>query len=454
MEEANVTNASWPYIHQFQTAVTAGNHYVFPGTEDVLVAVGMLLTNTSTETLKPFDLCNMHGKHMDLDVNLTRSPIYEATLSAHRAYTLSHQLYIWLLPVVILFGTVGNVLSFLVVRRHKKMQNFPIRIYISVLSVADTLVLYLSGFRYWVGKVTGADIKMLNDLFCAVFGGFLYHFVRHLAVWTVVVVTCERFLLLTFPTQTFTVLRRPMVIMAVLSAVIAVIDSSTLFTFRITDDCVFNDGSTTMTIQHRCVANMTVARSIWPWIDFSMYCFIPVTILCFMNIAIMFGLFRADTKRDMCKYNAIVAHSRYHSHRKFARTSSTASCESTASKLSYGKPANKKGYFTVMPLVVSTTLILLTTPITVLEIIYSDIKTADPHVVSVIRLIRTITFLLMYVNHSINLLLYVITGRTFRKELCNMFPCTTSCREQQRSNSSRDLATFNVSKNRKTKINV
>ena len=58
------------------------------------------------------------------------------------------------LPVVIGLGTVGNVLSFLVLMR-KRMRNTSVYFYLAMLACADTVVLYSSGFKTWIRLVSG-----------------------------------------------------------------------------------------------------------------------------------------------------------------------------------------------------------------------------------------------------------------------------------------------------------
>jgi len=69
-----------------------------------------------------------------------------------------------------------------------------------------------------------------------------------------------------------------------------------------------------------------------------------------------------------------------------------------------------------MLVVVSVAWLLLTTPYAVFTLCLPAFS-SDPETKSIQRLIRVICFLLMYVNHAINFLLYCLTGRKFRTEL-------------------------------------
>jgi len=72
-----------------------------------------------------------------------------------------------------------------------------------------------------------------------------------------------------------------------------------------------------------------------------------------------------------------------------------------------------------MLIVVSVAWLLLTTPYAVFTL-FQPTYSKDPQTVAIQKLTRCICFLLMYVNHAINFLLYCLTGRKFRAELKEM----------------------------------
>ena len=70
---------------------------------------------------------------------------------------------------------------------------------------------------------------------------------------------------------------------------------------------------------------------------------------------------------------------------------------------------------TTMLLTVSFTWLILTAMFTLHSLL--GIHHLTPRSFDINFLVKTTAFLLMYVNHSINLLLYCFTGRRFRLEL-------------------------------------
>ena len=75
-----------------------------------------------------------------------------------------------------------------------------------------------------------------------------------------------------------------------------------------------------------------------------------------------------------------------------------------------------------MLVVVCVAWLLLTTPFAVFTLCVPE-HSRDRHTFAVQLLVRTFCFLLMYVNHAVNFILYCLTGRKFRAELKEMLRC-------------------------------
>jgi len=72
-----------------------------------------------------------------------------------------------------------------------------------------------------------------------------------------------------------------------------------------------------------------------------------------------------------------------------------------------------------MLLIVCVAWLVLTTPYTLFTFCVQSYS-KDPETKATQRLVRVVSFLLMYVNHAINFLLYCLTGGKFRVELKEM----------------------------------
>jgi len=75
-------------------------------------------------------------------------------------YRLHKFILLYLPPLFILVGVVGNVLSFMILSR-PAMRSVSAYLYLAVLSVTDTLVLFVGLSRLWVAELTGR--RMNNE---------------------------------------------------------------------------------------------------------------------------------------------------------------------------------------------------------------------------------------------------------------------------------------------------
>ena len=96
--------------------------------------------------------------------------------------------------VWILFGTVGNMLSFLILCS-KKMRIHSTFTYLTLLAVCDTLVLYFGLLRDYL--VNRYQINVQGELFCKLHV-FLFYFVLHMASWLLVAVNVDRLIAASF----------------------------------------------------------------------------------------------------------------------------------------------------------------------------------------------------------------------------------------------------------------
>lgn len=111
--------------------------------------------------------------------------------------SISKSIVTYLFPLVVLLGTIGNVMSFIVLMR-RRMRTTSVYFFLMVLAVADTLVLYISAFKTWIREITEWELMVYNNFACQTVV-FLMLFSQHMAAWTVVLVTVDRFIAVWFP---------------------------------------------------------------------------------------------------------------------------------------------------------------------------------------------------------------------------------------------------------------
>ncbi|ESP05493.1 hypothetical protein LOTGIDRAFT_97704, partial [Lottia gigantea] len=94
-------------------------------------------------------------------------------------------------PILINIGTIGNLMSILVLTR-SNMRKSRVSIYLTVLSSCDILVLYTGLLRQVIMYHTNSDVRILSDFSCKIN-------TVDFSVWILVAVTVERIVSVWFP---------------------------------------------------------------------------------------------------------------------------------------------------------------------------------------------------------------------------------------------------------------
>ena len=109
--------------------------------------------------------------------------------------------WIWIIisPPLILLGTLGNILSIIVCRR-KRMRRFAFSICLVVLALADTVILQVGLWRWWIVLLFNVEIRVWSSAICK--GQlFLMYYAGDVTCWMVVTMTVQRFISVWFPTK-------------------------------------------------------------------------------------------------------------------------------------------------------------------------------------------------------------------------------------------------------------
>ncbi|ELU00795.1 hypothetical protein CAPTEDRAFT_190630 [Capitella teleta] len=99
------------------------------------------------------------------------------------------QLAKYCLPMLILSGTIGNALSFIVLLR-KRMRSTSIYVYLLCLACVDMLVLYTSAFKTWIRILTDFEFLHQSGFTCKT-TMFVLLVSQHMSAWLIVVVTFD-----------------------------------------------------------------------------------------------------------------------------------------------------------------------------------------------------------------------------------------------------------------------
>lgn len=249
---------------------------------------------------------------------------------------------------------------------------------------------------------------------------FLGYVCSDSSVWLIVAVTVERYFAVCHPLRAHDLcsFRRAKHVIIAPILVFSLVNAHVFFTVELTRSNFTSSGFT-------CDAGTNyrvLIQEVWPWVDAAIYSFIPFIILVVLNGLIIRQVFAARLQRD------------YMARQKRMRNTNTNNTNANKSR------SHSSRKLTMMLLLVSLSFLITTLPMNVTIILTASWNNGHIHSNSQMAtfiLAKTVSELLMYVNHSINFYLYCITGRTFRMQIVNILcRCCGCTRDDQRINNS------------------
>lgn len=366
-----------------------------PATGNLTLLFTLLLNMSASERHKLLakygfsdsDIEQILGKHIQND---------ELEISEYLSFRIHKNMLLYLPPLILLLGTLGNVLSF-VILRHRAMNLVSTYFYLAILAIADILVLYIGLLRLWIGELTDVDVSDKSDWMCKLTMVFAY-VTSDLSVWLIIAVTVERYIAVCYPFQASsmcTVVRAKWVIV-ILMLLLFSINSHFFWTVEIT---YINSSNKVGAKCDGGESYQLLVNEIWPWVDTILYSFLPFLIIIFLNSLIIRQVVMARRSRGVL--------------------------QSSDKKSSDGRRPVSEGStkITVMLLAVSCSFLVTTLPMNIFVISTSfwNSQRRNNEQWATYRLLKTVTELLMYVNHSMNFFLYCATGQKFRQQLLRLF---------------------------------
>ena len=311
---------------------------------------------------------------------------YEREMMQYVEYRILKYLLLYVPPILLLLGTIGNILSFVILMR-RSMRKLSTYIYLAVLSITDTLVLYIGLLRLWIGELSGFELKNQTDWICKLISVAGYT-VSDYSVWLIIAVTVERYVAVCYPLQATSMcnLKRAMCVIFCLLLAMFLVNFHFFWTVQIREYNILGE------VFYKCEGAPRysyLVSEVWPWVDAILYSFLPFFIITVLNIFIIRQVINARKSRHEMQ-SIVNDHPRRESSIKL----------------------------TIMLLTISFAFLLTTLPMNIYLIGAAFIQTSDDlRFISRVQLVRTITELLMYVNHSMNFYLYCATGQKFRHNL-------------------------------------
>ncbi|KAL8589988.1 hypothetical protein ACOMHN_007013 [Nucella lapillus] len=299
--------------------------------------------------------------------------VYYEQLLAHPHIAMRDDLSRFVTPVLIVFGNLSNLLTFVVLRR-KTLGQHSVCFYLAMYALANILVLNLILGIAWLCVVLEKPyIGAMADWGCRLWT-FVSNVIIYCGIWFVVVLSIDRviYLCYTHKATTYCTLFAAKVITLIIMIMLIVVSIHAMWTFELqVQGCFVSSHSDDLHIK------------IWPLWSATIYSYLPLTLLLFLIIVLSVSLCLKQHRQR--------------------RTESVSNSDD----------------FTVTTLVVSLSFFLLTVPATVINVvdIYFPMSRLSLDLIAEIELTKKITEILSTVNQTLLGVILLIFSRAFRREV-------------------------------------
>lgn len=344
------------------------------------------------------------------------------------ACSINHFLWTYIPPFIFILGSLGNVLTFLVLK-HPSTGSISMFVYLTARSVVDEIVLIVGLFRRWIDYLVGIKLENTSHIMCK-FVHFWGTSSSLLSVWLTVALTAERALVVSFPlhvTRIVTYSRVKIIIFGL--SFIAILLSMQFF---ITIGLINNCGNATKNFNNTYNLNFSRLLNIknsfcynhcsflpqyktisWYWITFDAvsYSYLPFCLIFSLNLIILHFVHNAKREHKSLRLDLI-------------ENKIDSSIQPTFTLSRRPLSTTDNGYnvrqLTVMLLVISFAFLLTTVFIVLMKILAQTLDLRGSFkwkARSYFQLADTIAELFMYINHAMNFYLFCFTGKRFRTRL-------------------------------------
>ncbi|CAI2735075.1 unnamed protein product [Schistosoma spindalis] len=362
-------------------------------------------------------------------------------------------LWMYIPPIIFILGSLGNILSF-VILRHSSTGSVTTFVYLIARSIVDEMVLTIGLLRRWIDKIFDTKFENSSNFMCK-----MIHFwgtsSSLLSVWLTVTLTAERALVVSFPLHvsrliSYTRVRNIIIILSILCAILSL---HFCFTVGITSNCShkLSKSSSSLSSSSWLTTNRTIQMNLtipfinhnkqmkcfeqcsilpkysslnWYWSSFDaiLYSYLPFCLIFTFNIIILKSVYYASKQRKQLHiHNYTLKSSK---NQLLLPTSPLIKTKSII--IQKNKQINNNNndsnikQLTIILLIISFSFLVTTFTIVFIKILAQVLDLSGKNKFNIriyLRLIDTIAELFMYINHAMNFYLFCATGKTFRKRL-------------------------------------
>ena len=298
-----------------------------------------------------------------------------------------------LYPCLLALGTFGNVMTIAIHRR--TVNTSPMSIFFMTLAVADLLLLYSNCFQAWVNRVLHFSIINHNDTTCKIVM-FMVYVSGVLSAWTLVAMTVQRAVSVLWPhrANVLSTAGKSKVISVSMVLFITAIHAHILYGFSIVHRK--QNRTCSAIVEYRYFFS-----GIWSWVDMLIFSFLPWLCLAISNSLLVWKL------------------------KVSVREAEVSLGSGQADRVTDRK--KKATSITVTLVAVSTAFLILTSPLSFLQILNfvnwlnETLYTAQKPLF--MYYILQLSYPLWYANSCINFYVYCLTGAKFRREAKQILTC-------------------------------
>ena len=310
-------------------------------------------------------------------------------------YRINKIISLYIPPILLVIGTFGNAFAFLILR-NKTMTRQSTNLFLAALAVTDSIVLYFGLLRKWLVVLIGIDFASESKWLCRCVSVLSYTH-SQFSAWLIIAVTIERYIVVSQPLHAsrFCNITRAKRVIMMLGTIFFLLNIHFMWTVTLAEK------DTTGATEFECDALPQfkfLVSVVWPWIDAVLYAMLPFVLIVIFNTLIIFQTIRATSWRDDAQKGPMI----------------------NMGKRKTYKDNNVK--LTVMLLAVSFTYLVSTFPMAIAMVFHDEwrresVDQLPKEVFAQRQLIRTVSEMLMFLNHSINFYLYCALGQKFRNQV-------------------------------------
>ena len=367
-------------------------------------------------------------------------------------YEITHFIRTYIIPVVITFGLILNLISFLVMKRIRSSTSN----YMTFLSLIDSAVLSI-GIVSLLLHSTSYNTMPIGSLVCCKLIPFLFYSFADYSVMILLVMTGERFYVVWKPFSRLNKKKLFKLNLLICAVFCFSVNSHFIYTHSLADLTKNGLNSSLSTDIDRSVCEYVIWKEFyekyWIFIDASIYSFIPFILITFYNLFMIIMLRKADQRntkmtRVSNPNRSIVNIRKNHSQKYEVKIEIksqivSGSIINSSSFHRINRPRSKflSSRLYLMLIAINISFCVLSMPMAILQIVYYSLikKSAqqpmfmnldtsvdnesdyylekindDANLNDLVDLLHAIAELLQFLNHGSNFILYSLSGKTFR----------------------------------------